>query len=200
MNIFSKKIQNLIEEIHKLPTIGTKTAEKIAFSMISKSESELKSLSDAILDIKNIKLCKVCFNLSEDEYCSICLDKNRDSSVVCVVSDIKDIIPIERTSKFKGKYHITHGLLDPLNGINVEQTKIKELIERVEKNKDKIKEVIFGINPKIEGESTIMYITKELKNTEVKLTRFARGLPIGSEIEYADQTTLSDAITGRMEL
>lgn len=198
--MFPEKLQNLIKIIHTFPTIGLKTAEKISFDLLNRSEEELKQISKAILDIKNIKLCKACFNISEEDYCNICLNKNRDSSIICVVSEIKDIANIEKTSKFKGKYHVLHGLIDTLNGITPEKTKIPELIERINKNKEKIKEIIFGINPKIEGESTIIYISKILKPLKIKQTRFARGLPIGSEIEYADQVTLSDSISGRIEI
>jgi len=198
--MYPDKLQNLINIIHTFPTIGQKTAEKISFDLLNKNEEELKKISEAILSIKDIKLCKACFNISENDYCEICLNKNRDSSIICVVSQIKDISNIEKTNKFKGKYHVLHGLIDTLNGITPDNIKISEFIERISKNKDKIKEVIFGIDPKIEGESTIIYISKLLKPLNIKMTRFARGLPIGSEIEYADQTTLSDSISGRIEL
>ncbi len=198
--MFPEKLENLINEIHKFPTIGQKTAEKIAFYLLNKSPEELAVLSKSITDIKNIKLCKACFNISENDYCDICLNKHRDSSVICVVANIKDIANIEKTSKFNGKYHVLHGLIDTLNGVTPDKIKIQELIDRVTKNKDKIKEIIFGIDPKIEGESTIIYISKLLKPLNIKMTRFARGLPIGSEIEYADQITLSDSISGRIEL
>lgn len=198
--MYPNKLQNLINIIHTFPTIGQKTAEKISFDLLNKSEEELKKISEAIISIKDIKLCKACFNISENDYCEICLNKNRDSSIICVVSQIKDISNIEKTNKFKGKYHVLHGLIDTLNGITPDKIKITELIERISKNKDKIKEVIFGIDPKIEGESTIIYISKLLKPLDIKMTRLARGLPIGSEIEYADQTTLSDSISGRIEL
>jgi len=198
--MYPDKLQNLINIIHTFPTIGQKTAEKISFDLLNKNEEELKKISEAIISIKDIKLCKACFNISENDYCEICLNKNRDSSIICVVSQIKDISNIEKTNKFKGKYHVLHGLIDTLNGITPDNIKISEFIERISKNKDKIKEVIFGIDPKIEGESTIIYISKLLKPLNIKMTRFARGLPIGSEIEYADQTTLSDSISGRIEL
>jgi len=198
--MFPEKLQNLINTIHTFPTIGQKTAEKISFDLLNRSEDELKQISKTILEIKSIKLCKACFNISENDYCDICLNKNRDSSVICIVSQIKDISNIEKTCKFKGKYHVLHGLIDTLNGVTPDKIKIQELIERLTKNKEKIKEVIFGIDPKIEGESTIIYISKLLKPLNIKMTRFARGLPIGSEIEYADQITLSDSISGRIEI
>jgi len=197
--MFPKKLQNLIDTLHSFPTIGTKTAEKIAFSLISKDKQGLEKISKSFLDIQDIKLCKVCFNICEDEYCDICLNKKRDNSIICVVANVIDIASIEKTGKFKGKYHVLHGLLDPLNGIGPDDIKIKELIERVEKNKNKINEIILGIDPKIEGESTIIYISKMLKPMGVKVTRFARGIPVGAEIEYIDQITLSDAISGRIE-
>lgn len=197
--MFPDKLQNLIDTLHEFPTIGTKTAEKIAFSLISKDKKELEKISKSFLDIQDIKLCKACFNICENEYCDICLNKNRDNSVICVVANVIDIASIEKTSKFKGKYHVLHGLLDPLNGIGPDDIKIKELIERVEKNKNKIHEIILGIDPKIEGESTIIYISKILKPMGIKVTRFARGIPVGAEIEYIDQITLSDAISGRIE-
>lgn len=197
--MFPKQLQNLIDTLHEFPTIGTKTAEKIAFSLILKEKNELEKISKSFLDIQNIKLCKACFNICEKEYCDICLNKSRDNGIICVVSNIIDISIIEKTSKFKGKYHVLHGLLDPLNGIGPENLKINELIERVKKNKDKIKEIILGIDPKIEGESTIIYISKLLKPLNIKVTRFARGIPVGAEIEYIDQVTLADAISGRIE-
>lgn len=196
--MFPDKLQNLINILHSFPTIGTKTAEKIAFNLISREKTEIDDIANTFLDIKKIKLCKACFNISEEEYCNICINKNRDNSVICVVSNIIDISVIEKTAKFKGKYHVLHGLLDPLNGIGPENLKINELIERVNKNKDKIKEIILGIDPKIEGESTIIYISNLLKPLNIKITRFARGIPVGSEIEYIDQITLGDAITGRV--
>ena len=194
--MFSNKLQNLINVLHSFPTIGTKTAEKIAFDLISRKEEEIDNISNAILEIKNIKFCKACFNISDEDYCNICINKNRDNNIICVVANIKDIPTIEKTGKFKGKYHILHGLLDPLNGIGPEKLKINELIERVNKNKDKINEIILGIDPKIEGESTIIYISNILKPLNIKITRFARGIPVGSEIEYIDQITLGDSITG----
>lgn len=195
-----QKLQNLINAIHSFPTIGTKTAEKICFDLLNRDKSELEKIAKAILEIKDIKLCKACSNVCEDEYCDICTNKTRDSGIICVVAQVKDITNIEKTNKFRGKYHVLHGLVDTLNGITPDKTRIPEFIERINKNKDKIKEIIFGIDPKIEGESTIIYISKILKPLNIKMTRFARGLPIGSEIEYADQITLSDSISGRMEL
>lgn len=197
--MFPKKLQNLIDTLHDFPTIGTKTAEKITFSLISKDKEELEKISKSFLDIQDIKLCKACFNICENDYCDICLNKNRDNSIICVVANVIDIASIEKTGKFKGKYHVLHGLLDPLNGIGPDDIKIKELIERVEKNKNKINEIILGIDPKVEGESTIIYISKILKPMGIKVTRFARGIPVGAEIEYIDQITLSDAISDRIE-
>lgn len=197
--MFPNQLQNLIDTLHEFPTIGTKTAEKIAFSLISKDKKELEKISKSFLDIEKIKLCKACFNICENDYCNICMNKSRDNSIICVVANVIDIAIIEKTSKFKGKYHVLHGLLDPLNGIGPDNLKINELIERVNKNKDKIKEIVLGIDPKIEGESTIIYISKLLKPLNIKITRFARGIPVGAEIEYIDQVTLSDAITGRVE-
>lgn len=198
--MFPEKLQNLINTIHTFPTIGTKTAEKISFDLLNRTQEELENIAKTIINIKDIKLCKACFNISENDYCDICLNKNRDSGIICVVAQIKDIANIEKTSKFKGKYHVLHGLIDTLNGVTPDKIKIQELLDRVSKNKDKIKEIVLGIDPKIEGESTIIYISKLLKPLNIKTTRFARGLPIGSEIEYADQITLGDSISGRIEV
>lgn len=198
--MFPEKLENLINTIHQFPTIGQKTAEKISFYLLNKTPEELNEISKAIQNIKDIKLCKACYNISENDYCDICLNKHRDSSVICVVAQVKDIANIEKTSKFNGKYHVLHGLIDTLNGITPDKIRIQELVDRVTKNKDKIQEIIFGIDPRIEGESTIIYISKLLKPLNIKMTRFARGLPIGSEIEYADQITLGDSISGRVKI
>ena len=198
--MFPKKIQNLIKELHKLPTIGIKTAEKIALYILSQDEESLKKLTSSIEDSKNIKLCKACFNFCEKDYCDICLDKQRDSSLICIVAYPKNIETIEASGKYNGKYHVLHGVLDPINGISEKDIKLKEFFERIKTNKDKIKEIILGLSPTIEGEATMIYISSKLKKTGIKVTRFARGIQVGLDIDYADIITMQDAISKRTNI
>lgn len=189
-------LKNLIENFKKLPGIGEKTAERLAFSVLTFDEDNIENFSNSIKEIKTkLKKCKVCNNLTEEETCSICNDKNRDSALICVVEDAKNLILFEKAGNFNGKYHVLEGLISPLNGINPEDIRISGLIERV--LNENIKEVIIAVKPTIEGETTALYILKILKDTNVLVSKIAHGVPLGSDMEYLDSLTLEMAMTDR---
>jgi len=197
MGIYPEIIEKLIEKLEKLPGIGPKSAERIVYYLIREKEEYVISLGQTIISLKNqVKLCKRCFNFSEEEYCNICLDDKREN-IICVVEEVKNLISIEKTN-FKGKYHVLWGRISLLDNVKPEQLKIKQLIERV-KN-EKVDEIIIATNPTVEGENTANYILEILKNTGIKISRLAIGIPIGSELEYIDSQTLKKAIEGRREL
>jgi recombination protein RecR len=191
-------IEKLIEEFSKFPGIGKKTAQRMAFFVLKQRQEESKALAQAILDVKSrVRYCSVCFNITEDDPCIICKDEKKDRSTICVVEEANDVVALERTSQYKGLYHVLGGVLSPLDGIGPEDLKVKELLSRL---KDKqIKEVIIATNPSAEGEATAIYLSKLIKPLGVKVTRIARGLPAGGDLEYADQTTLANALEGRVE-
>lgn len=200
-----KNVDDLINEFNKLPGIGPKTAQRLAFHILKSPERIARGLSDAVSKVKDgIGLCKECFNLSTQEICEICGDGHRDRDLVCVVEDSLDLIAIEKTGEFKGIYHVLHGLIAPLDGIGPDDLRMKELRERVMKGDSKgellIKEVIVATNPNLEGEATALYVSKMLSDLPVKVTRIARGLPSGGDLEYADHTTLTKAMSGRGEI
>ena len=191
-------IDRLIKELSKLPGIGPKSAERMAFYLLETSAAEASMLSSAILAIKEkIRHCRRCYNISESEICPICSDARRETAVICVVQEPKDAIAIEKTGHYKGLYHILMGVLSPLDGIGPDHLRIKELTERVKT--EKTREVIIATNFDAAGESTSIYLAKVLKPLNVKLTRLAHGIPVGSNIEYTDQVTLGKAIDGRRE-
>lgn len=199
MSSYAGPIARLINEFSKLPGIGKKTAERLAYYIIEVEKEEALKLSEAIEETKEkIKFCSKCFNLSEDDLCEICSDLKRDSKIVCVVERPKDIISIERTKEFEGVFHVLHGHISPMDGIGPDDIKLKELVKRV--RDEKIHEVIVATNPNVEGEATSMYISKLLKFSDVKVTRLAHGIPIGGNLEYADEMTLSKAFEGRIEI
>jgi recombination protein RecR len=192
-------VENLIEELTKLPGIGRKTAQRLAFFILSMSEEEAKGISRAIDEVKDkARFCKECFNITDSELCSICTSNSRDRSKLCVVEEPSNIIVIERTKYFKGLYHVLLGVLSPIDGLTPDKIKINELIERVKKNE--IKEVIIATNPNTKGEMTAQYIREILKPFDLEVTRIAYGLPIGGDIEFADEVTLSKALEGRREM
>jgi len=195
------KVQRLINEISKLPGIGNKMAERIALYILRQDKLFIDNLSRAIDDIKLINFCQRCFNISEDKLCEICKDDNRDPSIICVVESPLDIISIEKTGKFTGTYHILNGLINPLNNILPDNLKIQELIKRIKDEKN-IKEIILAINHTVEGDTTTLYIISAIKENllNVKITRLAKGLPTGSDIKYADEITLGQAIMERKEV
>ncbi len=199
MSIYSPSIEKLIENFEKLPSIGHKTATRLAFYMLNCSDESAKEFIDAIESArKNLKYCSICFNISDTDPCMICANPKRDKSVICVVEDVKDIIAMEKTHEYKGVYHVLHGSISPMNGIGPDDIKIKELLTRLQTGE--VKEVILATNPRVEGEATAMYLSKLIKPLGIKVTRIARGIPIGGDLEYTDEITLLQALEGRMEI
>lgn len=199
MSYYSPSIEKLIESFSKLPSIGNKTAARLAFYMLNANEQETQEFINSILDAKkNLKYCSKCFNISDTDPCPICANIKRDNSIICVVEDVRDIIAMERTHEFKGVYHVLHGSISPMNGIGPEDIKIKELLNRLAE--EEIKEVIIATNPRVEGEATAMYLSKLIKPFGIKVTRIAHGVPVGGDIEYADEITLTKALEGRREI
>ncbi len=192
-------LQKLIENFERLPGIGKKTAQRLAFYVLQQPEDYAKAFATALSEAKEkIKYCKVCCNLTEHETCSICGDDQRDRSVICVVEDAQDTIAFERTRKFKGLYHVLHGALSPLDGIGPDKLCIKELMARLAD--DQVKEVILATNSTVEGETTASFLTRNIKPLGIKVTRLAYGIPVGGDLEYADDVTLSRALEGRTEI
>ena len=188
-----------IEELSKLPSIGKKTAQRLALHLLKSEKESVENLVNAILELKTkLRFCSRCFNLSEVELCEICNSQKRDNSIVCVVEDVSDVIAIEKTNEFNGVYHVLGGVLSPLSGVSAESLKIKELIKRFET--EDIREIILAINPDTEGETTTLYLAKLIKPLGVKVSRIARGLPIGGDLEFADEATIGRAVVGRIEL
>ena len=199
MSYYSPSIEKLIESFERLPSIGHKTAQRLAFYMLDLSEEETKEFIDSIVNAKkNLKFCSKCFNLSDTDPCNICSNPKRDESIICVVEDVRDVIAMERTHEYSGVYHVLHGSISPMNGIGPDDIKIKELLTRIMEGE--IKEIILATNPRVEGEATSMYISKLVKPLGVKVTRIARGIPIGGDLEYTDEITLTKALEGRREL
>ncbi len=192
-------IQNLIDSFKKLPGIGEKTAERLALSILDESDEDVELFSKSLIDTKTkIVRCKECNNLSEDDLCEICKNKNRNKKVMCVVEEPKNIILIEKLNIFDGYYHVLDGLISPIDGINPEDLNIDALIERVKKNK--VEELILALKPSIEGETTSLYISKLLESDKVKITKLAYGIPLGAEIDYVDSLTLEMALENRMDI
>lgn len=197
-----KAIQQVIESFERLPGIGPKTAERLTFYLLHVPQGELDRFAKSVQNLRiGTVTCSVCFNVGEADPCDVCQDSQRDRSVVCVVEQPLDVIALEKSRKFHGVYHVLHGKIDPLNNIGPDELRITDLISRIKNNESRIKEVILATNPTMEGEATAMYINKKLRteNSELKVTRIGRGLPIGSDIEYADPTTLERAMEGRSE-
>jgi recombination protein RecR len=192
-------VENLITELTKLPGIGRKTAQRLAFFILTMSQEEAKGISRAINELKEkARFCRECFSITENDLCSICSNNSRDRSKLCVVEEPSNILVIERTGSFNGLYHVLLGALSPIDGLTPDKLKINELVERVKK--DSIKEIIMATNPNTKGEMTAQYINEILKPFHVKVTRIAYGLPIGGDIEFADEVTLGKAIEGRREI
>ena len=199
MSVYSPSIEKLIENFEKLPSIGHKTAARLAFYMLDLGEQETNEFISAILNAKkNLKYCSKCYNISDTDPCPICENPKRDTSSICVVEDVRDIVAMERTHEFKGVYHVLHGSISPMNGSGPEDIKLKELISRLSDNT--VKELIIATNPRVEGEATAMYISKLVKPMGVKVTRIAHGIPVGGDLEYTDEITLSKALEGRREM
>ncbi len=196
---YTKPLAKLIECFQKLPSIGPKTAQRLALYLIKMPESEVVKFAQTMLEAKNtISYCQICFNMTSQSPCEICANKMRDKNTICVVSETKDLIAIEKTNEYKGVYHVLQGLISPIEGIGPDDIRIRELLNRVHDNS--IKEVILALNPSVEGEATSLYLCKLLKPFDIKVSRIAFGLPLGSELEYADELTLVKALEGRQEL
>ena len=191
-------VARLIQEFHKLPGIGSKSAQRLAYFLVRMPEEEAKSLAEAVLAVKErILLCSECQNISEQDPCPICKDPNRDVSTICLLEEPLDVLAMERTHAYKGLYHVLHGAISPINGISAEDLKIRELLERLKDSA--VKEIILATNPNLEGEATAMYVQKLVSPLVERITRLARGLPVGGDLEYADQVTLTRAFEGRQE-
>ncbi len=196
-------VQRLITELGKLPGIGPRTAQRLAFHILRVDPSDALGLADAIREVKEkIGFCEVCFNLAEGPRCTICLDERRDAALICVVEEPGDIIPMERTHEFRGRYHVLGGALSPIDGVDPEDLKLEQLIVRVERADPPVREVVLATNPTTTGEATALHIARELheRAATVTVTRLASGLPMGSDLEYADELTLGRALAGRREL
>jgi recombination protein RecR len=201
--MYAGPIQRLIDELARLPGIGPKSAQRVAFHLLKISAEEARRLSQAIAEVKaKVALCRVCFNVSDQEVCDFCRDDRRDQSVVCVVQEPPDIVAIERTREFRGLYHVLQGAISPLEGIGPEDLRTAELLVRLPGNNGaaRVSEVIVATNPNIEGEATAMYLARLLEPSGIKVTRLASGLPVGSDLEYADEVTLGRALEGRRRI
>ena len=199
MSIYTPALQKLIDELGKLPGVGPKSAQRIAFHLIKLPEQDALSLANAIQEAKQkVRFCETCFNMSDEVICEICSDTQRDSSLVCVVEEPRDIVALERTREYKGLYHVLQGAINPIDGIGPEQLKIRELLERLKGNT--VVEVILCTNPNIEGEATAMYLAKLIEPLSIQVSRIASGLPVGGDLEYADELTLGRALEGRRNI
>ena len=199
MSFIPAALDNLVDRFASLPGIGRKSAQRLAFHVLSLPEEEAKSFADAILDAKkNVRCCRVCQNLTEGELCSVCASQTRDKSTICVVSEPRDVMSIERGHEYNGVYHVLHGVLSPMSHVGPDDIRIKELLTRVADSE--VEEVIMATNPDTEGEATAMYISRLLKPFGVKTTRLAYGIPVGSNLEFTDDATLNRAIEGRTEI
>ncbi len=202
MSYFPPSIQNLIDQFNKLPGIGPKTAEKLVFYLLKQSRSELNNFAQALEQVKEKTLtCESCQNFSETSPCSLCSNQKRDQTTLCVVAEPQDLMAIESTGEYHGSYQILGGTINTLEGITPDQLKIKELLNRlIQPRTQRLKEIILGFNPDLEGETTMLYLKKILQPYKIKITRLARGLPMGSDLEYADEVTLANALKGRREI
>jgi recombination protein RecR len=199
-SITAEPVNRLINEFSRLPGIGPKSAARLAYFILRGSEHEARSLAEAIIDVKErIGLCSVCFNLSEHDPCPICSDPERDQSLICVVEEPLDVIALDRTGEYRGLYHVLHGAISPVDGMGPDQIRVHELVERV-RGSERLAEVILATNPNMEGDATAMYIARQLAQFGVNVTRPASGLPVGGDLEYADEVTLGRALSGRRAL
>lgn len=197
--IYPKSIAALIEQFQKFPSVGPKSAQRMAFYLLRMPKSDVENFAKTLIDAKeNTRTCEVCFNISSASPCEICSSSHRDKSIICVVAESKDLIAIEKTNEYKGLYHVLQGLISPLDGIGAEDIRIKELLNRL--TDEKIKEVILAISPSVEGEATSLYLTKLIKPFGIKVSRIAFGLPVGADLEYADEITIAKALEGRHEI
>jgi len=199
VRVAPEPVTRLIEEFSRLPGIGPKTASRLTFFLLRAPAEQAISLAEALRQLRErITFCSICFNITEEDPCPICRDEGRDRSIVCVVEEPLDVLAIERTGEYKGLYHVLHGTISPMEGIGPEDLKIQELIRRL--RTESVEEVILATNPSLEGEATAMYIHRQLMPLGVRVTRLARGLPVGGDLEYADEMTLARALEGRREM
>jgi len=199
MKNFAKPLAILIRELSKLPGIGGKSAQRLAFHILAMPEAEAEALASAITEAKHkMKYCSVCGNLTDTDPCEICIDTSRDTSMICVVENARDVASLERVREFKGLYHVLHGAISPIDGIGPEDINLKQLLVRLREND--VDEIILATNPNIEGEATAMYIARLVKPSGIKVTRLAHGIPVGGDLEYTDEVTLSKALEGRREV
>ncbi|MCL2391215.1 MAG: recombination mediator RecR [Oscillospiraceae bacterium] len=199
MDFFPSALENLIDKFSTLPGIGRKTAQRLAFFVISLPDGEAQAFAQAIADAKHfVRCCSICLNLTDGDTCAVCRNERRDASVICVVSDPKGVLAIERSHEYNGRYHVLHGVISPMNNVGPDDIRIKELIERVADTG--VEEVIMATNPDTEGETTARYISRLLKPFEIKVTRLAYGIPVGGSLEFADDATLMRALEGRLEI
>lgn len=197
--IYPKSIAALIEQFQKFPSVGPKSAQRMAFFLLRMSKADVENFAKTIIEAKeNTKTCEVCYNLSTSSPCEICSSSTRDKSTICVVSESKDLIAIEKTNEYKGMYHVLQGLISPMDGIGAEDIRIKELLNRL--TDEGVKEVILALSPSVEGEATSLYLTKLIKPFGIKVSRIAFGLPVGADLEYADEITIAKALEGRHEI
>lgn len=197
--VYTPAVQTLIDELGRLPGVGPKSAQRIAFHLVKLPEADALRLADAIRDAKaTVRFCEDCFNLSDQPRCAICTDARRDPSVICVVEEPRDIVAVERTQEFTGRYHVLGGAINPIDGIGPDQLRVKELLDRL--NRNPVTELILCTNPNIEGEATAMYLARLIEPLGVTVTRIASGLPVGGDLEYADEVTLGRALSGRRSI
>ncbi len=197
--IYPKSIAALIEHFQKFPSVGPKSAQRMAFYLLRMPFSEVEKFAQSMIDAKqNTKTCEICFNMSSTSPCEICSSPQRDKSTICVVAETKDLIAVEKTNEYKGLYHVLQGLISPMDGIGADDIRIKELLNRL--TDEKVKEVILALSPSVEGEATSLYLSKLIKPFGIKISRIAFGLPVGADLEYADEITIAKAIEGRREL
>ena len=199
MSVYTPAVQLLIDELGKLPGVGPKSAQRIAFHLVKLPEQDALRLASAITEAKEkVRFCSSCFNMADDQLCEICNDHRRDASLICVVEEPRDIVAVERTHEFKGYYHVLQGAINPIDGIGPDELRIRELLKRLQEGS--IEEVILCTNPNIEGEATAMYLAKLIEPLGVSVSRIASGLPVGGDLEYADELTLGRAIEGRRDI
>jgi len=199
VNVYEGPVQALIDELGRLPGVGPKSAQRIAFYLLKMPREDAQRLARAITDAKErVSWCRRCWNIADGELCQICRDERRDDTVLCVVEEPRDIVALERTAEFRGRYHVLQGAISPIEGIGPEQLRVKELLTRI--RDEGVEEVILATNPNIEGEATAMYLARMLKPAGLKVTRLASGLPVGGDLEYADEVTLGRALEGRREV
>lgn len=196
---YAKPLAKLIRELEKMPGVGPKSAQRMAFHVLRMPEEEARTLAEAILEVKErITTCRQCFNFTDEEICPICRDPSRDASVLCVVAEVRDLMAIERTQEYRGLYHVLQGVISPMDGVGAEQLRVRELLQRLQSRQ--VKEVIIAMNPTIEGDATALYLSRLIKPLGIRVTQLAHGMPVGGDLDYADQATLISALEWRREL